>query len=323
MRVWIIKTAGIAALLMSLATQAVEAAEHSLTVGSGEVAGVFYPEAGAVCRVVNKDRARHGLRCLVEPSAGSAANIDALKSGDQQLAIIQSKALAQAVAGSGPYAKAGPSPELRALLSLHGEAVAVVLGANSKIKSVADLKGKRVNLGRPGSYQRAMAEALLQAEGVSVAQLGSAMEMEPAKQVKGLCENQIDVAFFSGLHPMPEVQEALDECGATLLPLKDAAIEAFLKGNPAFSRLTIPADDYQGLKEKVPTIGLRAVLVATDKLSAEDAYQVVKAVMENLGSLKAMHAQLGGLDKKSMARESLAAPLHDGAKKYFTENGLP
>ncbi|HLN25962.1 MAG TPA: TAXI family TRAP transporter solute-binding subunit [Patescibacteria group bacterium] len=323
MRLWIIRTAGIAALSVGLAVTAAQAGEHSLTVGSGEVSGVFYPEAGAVCRVVNKDRARHGLRCLVEPTAGSAANIAALKSGDQQLAIVQSKALAQAVAGSGPFAKAGPSSELRSLLSLHGEAVVVVLGANSKIKSLADLKGRRVNLGHPGSYQRAMAEALLQAEGLTAAQLGSALEMEPDKQVKSLCENQIDAAVFSGLHPMPEVQEALDECGASLLPLKDAAIEAFLKDNPAFSRLTIPADDYQGLKEKVPTIGLRAVLVTTDKLPAEDAYQVVKAVLENLGPLKAMHAQLGGLDKKTMTREGLAAPLHDGAKKYFTENGLP
>jgi len=323
MRLWIIRTAGVAAVLCGLAGPAMSAGERSLAVGSGEVSGVFYPEAGAVCRVVNKDRGKHGLHCLVEPSAGSAANIAALKSGDMQLAIVQSKALGQAVAGSGAFAKAGPSPELRALMSLHGEAVAVALGANSKIKSLADLKGKRVNLGRPGSYQRAMAEALLQAEGVTTAQLASALEMEPDKQVKGLCDNQIEAAFFTGLHPMPEVQEALDECGASLLPLKDAAIETFLKDNPAFSRLTIPADDYQGLKEKVPTIGLRAVLVATDKLPAEDAYQVVKAVLENLGPLKAMHAQLGGLEKKSMARDGLAAPLHDGAKKYFTENSLP
>jgi hypothetical protein len=296
---------------------------HTLAVGGGEVAGAYYPEAGAICRVVNSGRDQHGMHCLVEPSAGSAANLAGLRGGDQQLAIVQSKALAQAIAGSGPFAGQPPFTELRSLMSLHGEALAVLVAANAKIKTPADLKGKRLNLGHPGSYQRAMGEALLEAEGLHPTDLAAALEMEPGKLVKALCNNQIDAAFVTGIHPVNEVQEAMDDCGATLLPLKDAALDAYLKGNPAFSRLTINADDYQGLHDKVPSFGLRAVLVTTDKLSAADGYALVKAVFDNFTPFKQMHPLLGELERKQMARDALVAPLQEGAERYYKENGLP
>ena len=124
--------------------------------GSGEVSGVYYPEAGAICRVVNKERPRHGLRCLVQPTAGSAANLAALRSGEEQMAIVQSKILAQAVQGTGPFAKE-PFHDLRTLMSLQGEALVVLVGPAAKIKTAADLRGKRLNLGRSGGYQRIMA----------------------------------------------------------------------------------------------------------------------------------------------------------------------
>ena len=315
--------AAVAAMLAGVPASAAEGHDQTLIVGSGEVSGAYYPEAGAICRVVNKDRSRHGLHCLVEPTGGSAANIALLRSGDQQLAIVQSRILAQAVAGSGPFAKDGAFPDLRALMSLHGEGLAVVVGHDAKIKTPADLKGKRVNLGLPGSFQRAMADSLLKAEGLTPSDLAAAMEVDPAKQVKALCENHIDAAIFTGLHPMPDVQAALDDCGASLLPLNDAAIGRFLKDNPSFSAETIAEDDYQGLKDKVPTFGLRAVLATTTKLSPDQAYEVVKSVFGNMAPFKAMHPLLAGLDKKAMARDGLAAPLHEGAQKYFHENGLP
>jgi TRAP transporter TAXI family solute receptor len=294
---------------------------HVLTVGSGEVSGVYFPEAGAICRLVNKDRQRHGLRCLVEVSAGSAANLASLRSGDDQLAIVQSKVLAQAVGGTGPFAK-DPFPDLRSLMSLHGEALVVLVAPTTKIKTLADLKGKRLNLGHAGSYQRIMADALLNAEGITANDLSAVLEMDLPKISGALCRNEIDAAVVTGLHPIAEVQEAIDDCGATLLPLKDAALDGFLKSNPIYVRQILTDDTYPGLAAKVPCFGLASVLVTTVKLSAADAYEVVKAVYENFSPFKAMHPLLGGLDKKQMAHDALVAPLHDGARRYYRENGL-
>ena len=308
---------------LALAQSAVAAdAPRTVVISSGEASGLYFPEAGAICRLVNRDRARHGLHCLVEPSTGSGANLAALRSGDAQLAIVQSKVLSEAVHGAGRYGKEAV-PDLRALLSLHGESVAVVLSPGQKIKSLADLKGKRLNLGRPGTFQRAMADAVLGAEGIRPGELASALEMESAKVPAALCHNEIDAAFFTGLHPLNEVQEAISSCGAGLLALKGAAMDSFLKANPAFGRQVISDASYRGLHEKVPTVGLRAVLVATVRLSDEDAYVVVRAILENLEAFKDMHPLLSGLERKQMAREGLVAPLHDGAHRYFVENGLP
>ena len=314
----------LALILVLTAGCAVAAAappSRSLILGSGEVAGMFFPEAGAICRLVNRDGPRHGLHCLVEPSGGSSANLGALQTGGQQLAIVQSRVLAQAVAGTGPFVKT-PMPNLRSLMSLHGEAVVVVLGPSAKIRSLADLKGKRVNLGHAGSFQRTMAELLLGAVGMGAGDLGAALEIEPARVVQGLCRNELDAAVFAGLHPMAEVQEAIDECGAGLLSLKDPGLDGFLKGNQAFVRQTVGADSYPGLAGKVAGLGLRAVLVATSDLPAEDAYQVVKAVFDNLPAFKAMHPMLGTLGKKQMAHEALVAPLHEGAERFYREIGL-
>jgi hypothetical protein len=294
---------------------------RTLILESGEVAGMFFPESGAICRLVNRERARHGLRCVVEPTAGSAANLTALLSGEGQLAIVQSRVLAQAVQGVGAFANA-PHPDLRALMSLHGETLVVLVGPAAKIKTPVDLKGKRLTLGHPGSFQRLMADSFLAATGIGVHDLASALELDAPKIAEAICRNEVDAAILTGLHPLTEVQDAIDDCGATLLTLKESAMEAYLHANPAFARQSIPAETYTGIRDKVSSFGVAAVLVTTSKLAADDGYNLVKAVFDGLSSLKAMHPLLAALDKKKMARDALAAPLHDGALRYYRENAL-
>ena len=294
---------------------------RSLILESGDISGMYYPEAGAICRLINRDRAHHGLRCLVEPTVGSVANLDALRSGDGQLAIVQSRVLAQAVQGEGAFAK-DPHPDLRALMSLHGETVVVLVNPAAKIKTAADLKGKRLALGHPGSFQRLMADSFLAAAGIDSRELGTALELDAQKISETMCKNEIDAAILTGLHPMAEVQDAIDDCGATLMTLKDSAQEAYLKANPVFVRQSIPADTYAGVRDKLSSFGVAAVLVTTVGLPDDDAYRVVKAIFDGLPSLKAMHPHLAGLEKKQMAREALVAPPHEGALRYYRENGL-
>ncbi len=297
-------------------------AQDMLVLGSGEATGYYYPMAGAICRVINKDRQRHGLRCLVEPSGGSASNLAGLRAGEDQLALVQSRVLYQAVKGEGVFGKDGPMADLRSLAVLHGETLAVVVRKESKIRSLSDLKGKRVNLGRPGSFQRAMAEALLDGAGLKQGDLAAALEVEPGQQAKALCGGQLDAAVFTAVHPAPEVQEALTACGGMLLPLTGSGIDGMLKRTPWLVRQTIDGDTYRGLEREVDTFGPVTLLVGTDQLSDDQGKEVVRSVVENWDGLAALHPLFATIPKETLSTGERIAPLHEGARKYYREAAM-
>jgi hypothetical protein len=292
-----------------------------LVVASGEVTGYYFPEAGAVCRVLNKDKP-HGLSCAVLPSSGSAANLAALRSGEAELAVVQSKAASLAVAGEEGFKEAGPMPELRALMALHGEVTVVLARPGAGIEQISDLKGKRVNLGRPGSFQRTMAETVIEGWGVSIGDLSPIVELDLGEQGPELCQGNIDAAVFTGVHPMPEVAQAVEECGATLVAGKAKSLDQVLRRNPWLARLTVPGGTYENQKQDLPALGLKALLVTTAKLSAEDAYDVVKAVYGNFPAFTHLHPALRHLTKGEAARDGIPVRLHEGAEKFFTEAGV-
>lgn len=312
-----------AALGCSLILAAVpaHAERHTLVIGSGEVTGFYFPSAGALCRVLNKEHPR-GASCAVSPSSGSAANVAALKAGETDYAILQSRAAVQAANGSDAFSDGAGLPELRAVMSLHGEAVAVLARQGAGIESPADLKGKRVNLGRPGSFQRAMAEMVLEAAGLSEGDLAPAVEMDLAEEAAALCEGNIDAAFFSGIHPMPEAAAAVDECNATLVPIKGKNLEHWLKRNPWMSKGVVRKGSYDGVNDDVATLQLKAVLVTTTHTPAEDVYDLLKSVHGNFTAFTRLHPVLKGLGKAETAKDGIAIKLHDGAEKFYGEAGL-
>lgn len=296
-----------------------EAAERrTLVVAGGEVTGYYYPAAGSVCRVVNKERPQ-GLGCAVMPTAGSVANLAALKAGDADMAVVQSKAAQLAAGGEEGFKEAGPFPELRALMSLHGEAAAVLVRPDAGIGSVADVKGKRVNLGRPGSFQRAMAEVVIDAAGLSQGDLSPLVELDFAEQGHELCQGNIDAAVFTGVHPIPEVAQAMEECGAVLVPLRAKTLDTYLKRMPWLARLTIKGGTYDGQKEDIASVGVRAVLVATTRMSAEEAHDLVKAVWTNFAAFTHLHPALRTLQKAEAAHDGIPLPLHEGAARFYAE----
>lgn len=314
--------AALGCVLGGLSVVSAAAAErHTLVIGSGEVTGFYFPTAGALCRVVNKDHP-HDTTCAVAPSSGSAANLAALKAGETDFAIVQSRAAVQAATGTGAFQEAGAMSDLRAVMSLHGEAVAVVARQGAGIESAADLKGKRVNLGRPGSFQRAMAELVLEAAGLSEGDLAPAVELDLAEEAAALCDGNIDAAFFTGIHPMVEVAAAVEDCNATLVPLKGRSIEPWLKRNPWMSKGVLRHGLYDGVNQEVPTLQLKAVLVTTTRQSNDTVYDVLKSVHANFPAFTRLHPVLRGLDKAETARDGIAVPLHDGAAKLYSETGL-
>ncbi|OAN49497.1 C4-dicarboxylate ABC transporter [Paramagnetospirillum marisnigri] len=314
----------VAAIILAVAGlagagQAGAAERRTLLIAGGEVTGYYFPVAGAVCRVINKEKPR-GLGCAVIPTSGSAANLDLLRSGEADLALVQSRAAQLAVAGEESFREAGPMPDLRALMALHGEVAVVVTRPGSGIEHLGDLKGKRVNLGRPGSFQRAMAEAVIDASGLSQGDLSVLVELDLAEQAQELCQGNIDAAVFTGIHPMADVQTAVEECGATLVSIRSKSMEQFFRKNPAVARFSVPGGTYEGQKEDTAAIGLKTLLV-TRALPAEDVGDVVKAVWNNFGAFTRLHPALKGLSKGEASRDGIPIRMHEGAQKIHGEGG--
>lgn len=305
--------AGMMVAVLMAAGGAGAAERKVLVIGGGEVTGYYFPAAGSICRVANKEWAGNAA-CAVLPSAGSAANLQALRTGEVDLALVQSRAAMQAAGGD--------FPELRALMSLHGEAAIVVVRKDAGIEQLTDLKGKRVNLGRSGSFQRMMGEALLEAGGVSSGDLKPLVELDLAEQGLELCDGTIDAAVFTGVHPMPEVSQAIEGCDARIVPVKARTLEAYFKRFPWLAALNLRGGTYPGVKEDVASLGPKAVLATTTRLSVDDARAVLRAVHANWGAFVRLHPVLKGLGKGETARDAIALRLHDGAERFYQESGI-
>lgn len=291
--------------------------ERLLIMGSGDINGTYYPVVGAICRLINKDQDKHGLRCLVDAGGGSAVNLEGLRKGNLDLAIVQSLAQDQVFKGEGAFKELGAFPELRSLMSLHGETTIVISAKDAPIRTIKDLSGKRVNLGHPGSFQRTMADLVIGAFGWTEKSFSHALEIEPGNLAKAMCDGQLDAAFLTGAQPSQEVDVMVKDCGARILDINGAEIETLLTTHSYLTAQIIPAMLYGN---DIESIGVVATLTTTTEMPEDIAYQTVKAVMENFTSLTEMHIALLSLKQEKMASAGLSAPLHDGARRYFEEN---
>jgi TRAP transporter TAXI family solute receptor len=297
-------------------------AADTIYLGTAGVTGVYYPAGGAICRMVNKSRSQHGMTCAMESTEGSIANLEALRAGEIDLALVQSDWQFQAYEGDGPFAAAGPDRDLRAVLSLHPEPFTVVARADSGIARVADLKGKRVNIGNPGSGQRATTEALMAATGWTMADFAQASELPAEEQAAALAAGRVDAIIFTVGHPSGEIYDATKSTAARIVPITGPTVDRLLADHPYFAQATIPGGIYRGNDRPTPTFGVRATLVTTAGTPDEVVYLVVKSVFENIDEFRSLHPALAQLDRREMARAALTAPLHPGAERYYREAGL-
>ncbi len=291
-----------------------------VTVGTGGVTGVYYPAGGAVCRLVNARRSEHGLRCSVESTGGSVYNANALKRGEMELAIIQSDFQAYAYEGKNGFDQ--PFPEMRSLFSLHGEPIQLMVRKDAGIKSFEDLKGKRVNIGNPGSGHRVMMELIMKHVGMTNGDFSLTSELQSSEQAAALCDNRIDAAFWAAGVPNGSTQEAAATCGISILPLNGKWAGSFLKQYTAYAPDTVKGGVYPGTENDVPTFGARATVVTRADIDEEAIYQIVKSVFDSLDEFKQLHPALATLDPTIMATGALTAPLHPGAERYYREKGL-
>jgi TRAP transporter TAXI family solute receptor len=299
---------------------AAQAQQKFMTVGTGGVTGVYYAAGGAICRLVNKDRAKHGIRCSVESTGGSVFNINTIKAGELDLGVAQSDVQYNAAKGEGQY-KDGAFKELRAVMSLHPEPFTVVARKEANVKSFADFKGKRFNVGNPGSGTRSSMEELLAAMGWKLSDFSLASELKADEHGPALCDGKIDGFFYGVGHPSANIQDPTTVCGAKLVSLTGPAVDKLVKAKPYYGYATIPANLYPNNPQETRTFGVLATLVSSTKVPSESVYAVVKAVFDNFDEFKKLHPALAVLDPKNMVKDGLSAPLHDGAAKYYKEKG--
>jgi TRAP transporter TAXI family solute receptor len=313
---------GGAVLAASVMAAPVAMAEEFITIGTGGVTGVYYPTGGAICRLVNKGRKEHGIRCSVESTGGSVYNIKTIREGELEFGVAQSDWQYHAYNGSSDNFEAdGPFEGLRAVFSLHAEPFTVVARADSGIKTFDDLKGKRVNLGNPGSGARGTFEVVMAEKGWTTGDFALAAELKPAEQSAALCDNQVDAIVFTVGHPSGTIQEATTACDSVIVDVTGPEIAKLIADNPFYRVATIPGGMYRGTDEEVTTFGVGATLVSSDAVSEDAVYTVVKAVFDNFDDFKALHPAFANLKESEMIKDGLSAPLHPGAEKYYRERG--
>jgi len=298
------------------------AEQRFVTIGTGGVTGVYYPTGGAICRLVNKTRKKHGIRCSVESTGGSVYNLNAIRNGELDMGVAQSDWQYHAYNGTSKFKDAGPNKKLRAVFSVHAEPFTVVARADAGIKNFRDLKGKRVNVGNPGSGQRGTMEVVMKAVGWSMKDFKLASELKSAEQSKALCDNKIDAMVFTVGHPSGSIKEATTSCDAVLVNVTGPAIDKLVKDNDYYRTATIPGGMYRGNPNDTQTFGVGATFVTSSDVPEDVIYNVVKAVFENFDTFRKLHPAFNHLEKKQMIKDGLSAPLHRGAIKYYKEAGL-
>jgi TRAP transporter TAXI family solute receptor len=295
--------------------------QQFVTIGTGGVTGVYFAAGGAICRLLNKDRATHGIRCSVESTGGSAYNVNTIKEGELDFGMVQSDVQYNAYNGTETFAEGGAHSDLRAVFSVHPEPFTVVAHPDSGVTAFEDFKGKRFNVGNPGSGTRVSMERLLEAMGWTLADFSLASELKADEHGPALCDGKIDGFFYAVGHPSANIQDPTTTCDAKLIPLTGEAVDKLVADNPYYATATIPGGLYNANPDDTATYGVLATLVASANVPEETVYLLVQAVFENFDEFKSLHPAFASLDPAKMVKDGLSAPLHPGAEKYYKEKG--
>ncbi|WP_157018015.1 TAXI family TRAP transporter solute-binding subunit [Mesorhizobium xinjiangense] len=307
--------------LAGLAFQAQAQEQQFISIGTGGVTGVYYPTGGAICRLVNKDRKEHGIRCSVESTGGSVYNINTVRTGELEFGVAQSDWQYHAYHGTSKFEEQGPFEKERAVFSVHPEPFTLVVRKGTGVASFQDLKGKKVNVGNPGSGQRATTEIVMEAFGMTMDDFALAAELKGSEMAQALCDGKIDAMIYTIGHPAAAITEAATTCDVELVSVDGEPIEKLVADNPYYRIATVPGGMYKGTDGDVTTFGVGATFITSADVSDEVVYTVVKAVFDNLDDFKKLHPAFTNLKAEEMAKDGLSAPLHPGAEKYYKERG--
>lgn len=313
--------AGALALGLALAPAEAGAQQKFITIGTGGVTGVYYAVGGAICRLMNQKRKEHGIRCSVESTGGSVFNINTIRAGELDFGMAQSDWQFHSFRGTSAFKDQGAYADLRAVFSVHAEPFTVLARKELNVAKFEDFKGKRFNVGNPGSGTRASMEELLNAMGWKSSDFALASELKADEHGPALCDNKIDGFFYGVGHPSANIQDPTTSCGAKLVSLTGAAVDKLVKESPYYAYAAIPGGLYANNPQQTKTYGVMSTMVTSAKADEGTVYQLVKAVFDNFDEFKKLHPAFAILKPEEMTKNGLSAPLHPGAVKYYKEKG--
>lgn len=304
----------------------VESKTTFVTIGTGGITGVYYPTGGAIAKIVNQKRKEYGIRCTVESTGGSVFNVNAVMAGDLEFGVVQSDRQYQAIHGTaGSEWDGRPQPDLRAVFSIHPETCTLVAAVDAGIKTISDLKGKRVNIGNPGSGHRKNAIDALTAAGLDWENDLMAEGIKASESAGLLQDERIDAFFYTVGHPNGSFKEAT--AGARkirFVPIAGPGIDQLVQKRSYYAKAIVPVlDNYPAAVNDtdIESFGVKATFVTSARVPDNVVYAITKEVFENFEDFKKLHPAYKVLTKQNML-EGMSAPIHPGAMKYYKEAGL-
>ena len=285
-----------------------------LNIATGGTAGTYYPIGGAMAEILNKDI--KGMNASAQSTGATVANINMLKDGSVDLAIVQNDITYYAVNGTEMF-QDKKVDTIHGIATLYPETCQFVTLDSSGIKSIKDLKGKKVAVGAAGSGAEANARQILEAYGITYNDI-EVQYLSFAEGASALKDGNVDAAFLTAGYPTASVQDISSQNKIRLLPVDSDKAEALIAKYPFYTKTTIPAGTYAGFNEEVQTISVMAMLVATDKVDDKLGYEIAKAIFSNLDRLQAAHS-VGKLITKDGAMKGMSLPMNAGAEKFFKE----
>ncbi|SMP77228.1 TAXI family TRAP transporter solute-binding subunit [Desulfonatronum lacustre] len=304
---------------LGLALSAPQAmAKQDILFGGASITGVYYQVALQISNMMNKHMGGE-YNYIGRPTGGSVFNINALDRGAFDFAVAQSDRNFQGFNGTADW-EGKPVTALRSVFSMHPETVMLVTRKDTGITSVDGLKGKRVNIGNPGSGQRGNAEDVLRMYGLDFNTDFRAEALQQHEASRALVDRNIDAFFYTVGNPSAAIEEPAQSVDLDMVPLNSDAVKAFVAEHPFYITTSIPAGTYRGIDRDIETYAVTATVVTNDSVSEQVVYDMVKTVFENLDELRASHAAFRHLKPEEML-QGLSAPLHPGAEKYYKEKG--
>jgi TRAP transporter TAXI family solute receptor len=296
---------------------------RSVTIGTGEKMGMYYLAGRAISIMVNENSEQYNIEVTFKTTEGSVNNINAVLSSELDFGLTQSDRQYQAYNGEAEWSKRGDQEDLRAVFSIHPESITLIASAESRIKSIADLRGKKVNIGITGSGQLQNSKDVLSAFGIDLNNIET--YQKSTVEARWLLQSgEIDAFFYTVGHPNENIEQATSgKVKVNIIPIKGREIDALLEKHPYYARAVIPGNLYLNTvnKRDVETIGVKATLVTSKTQDEEVVYAITKSVFDNLKEFKKQHPAFSGLTREDMLK-GLSAPIHKGALKYYKEAGL-
>lgn len=285
-----------------------------INIATGGTAGVYFPLGGAIAEILNKNVP--GANATAQSTGASVANVNMLTQGNVQVAFVQNDIAYYASNGTEMF-KDKKVDSLKSLAALYPETVQIVTLDKTGIKDIADLKGKRVAVGAAGSSVTANAQHVLEAYGLTFEDI-KPQYLSFGEAANGLKDGNIDAAFVSAGYPTAAIQDISAQHKVVLLSVAGDKADQLIKKYPFYQKVEIPAGTYSNQDQAVTSLGAKAMLVVTDKMDEQTAYDITKAIFSNLDQLKAAH-NVGKLISKESAKEGISIPMHPGAEKFFNE----